>query len=269
MDGIFWSPVPQVLIMHDTIPLVYPEEAPRLAKYYRLALPGFLRHLEALVTVSQASKNDIVQYFGAAPDKVHIAYEGVNPAFANPALDSKPQALHCKAFFLFVGTFSPRKGVNTLIEALARLEVPECLVVVAYTDKWMQAVERRIAELGMSERVLFFKGLQTGELGYLYRHATALFLLSEYEGFGLPPLEAMLAGTPAVVSDSAALAEVVGDAAIKIKAHDVDATGEVMSRLSRDEHFREEWRQKGLERARSFTWDRTGEELRELLQQFA
>ena len=133
-------------------------------------------------------------------------------------------------YFLFVGTFSPRKNLETLIRALAKARdhVRESLLIVAYPDKWSTGNLRLAEELGLGNRIVHMCGLTNQEMSFVYGHATALFLLSEYEGFGFPALEAMLAGTPAVVSDSTALAEVVGDAALKINAHDVDAAAKAM-----------------------------------------
>ena len=271
VDGMLWPPVPQVLVVHDIIPLLYPEEAPRLHEYYKFLVPRLMRRVDCLVTVSDASRKDLARHYGISSDKISVACDGVNGELANPSHDSKPSGLDCESFFLFVGTFSPRKNLATVIQALAkvRLDIAESLLVVAYPDNWMAPTVQKIAELGISDRVIFLDSLRHAELSYVYRHATALFLLSEYEGFGLPALEAMLAGTPAVVSDTAALAEVVDDAAIKIRAHDAEAAAEAMRRLSLEPPFREEWRQRGLERARLFTWQRTGEQLRTLLQPFS
>jgi glycosyltransferase involved in cell wall biosynthesis len=263
--------VPQILVIHDTIPLLYPEESPRLHKYYKLLLPRLVRHASFLVTVSDASKRDLIKHYGIAAEKICLAHESARGSFSDPANERKPDGLDREAFFLFVGGFSPRKNLATVIQgfAKARLKVRESLIIVAYPDRWMPQIIQNIEELGISDRVLFLNDLQFAELNYVYRRATALFLLSEYEGFGLPALEAMLVGTPAVVSDTPALAEVVSDAAIKIKAHDTHAVAELMCRLSLEPEFRAGWKEKGLERARTFTWHRTGECLRELLQQFS
>jgi len=272
IDAMLRPPVSQILVIHDIIPLLYPEEAPGLHKYYKFVLPRTFRRADALVTVSDTSRKDIIKCYGAAgAANICVGHEGVGSAVSNPAKDRKPSGFQCQSFFLFVGTFCPRKNLATVIEALAMSgkEIGESLVVVAYADKWMPAAMQKIAELNVSERVVFLSDLQPEELGYLYDHATALFLLSEYEGFGLPVLEAMSAGTPAVVSDTGALAEVVGDAAIKIKAHDVNAAAAIMSRLSVDQQFRQEWQRKGLQRSRAFTWQRTGEQLARLLQDFS
>ncbi len=271
VDGCFWSPVPQILIIHDLIPLFYPDESPRLHGYYKRVLPSVIKRTAAVIAVSQHTRNNLVRHYKLDPSRVHIAYDGLNSPLASPAFDRKPVGLECERYFLFVGTFAPRKNLETVTRALAKLqkEMPESLVIVAYPDKWMRAFLQRVAELGLSDKVIHLSGLSPEELTYVYRHATALFLLSEYEGFGLPPLEAMLAGTPAVVSDSTALAETVGDAALKIGAHDVDAAAEAMRNLSTDRQFQRGLRQLGAVQANKFTWSNTGATLSSILSEVA
>jgi glycosyltransferase involved in cell wall biosynthesis len=270
-DGSFWSPAAQALVVHDLIPLLYPDEAPRLHSYYNRVLPFVMKRTAAIVAVSQNSRNDLVRRYRLDPAKVHVVYNGLTSALGEPASDDKPAGVRSSRYFLFVGTFAPRKNLETVIRALAtvRNEIPESLVVVAYPDRWTASCLRTVGELGLSDRIIHLNGLTNEELTTVYRHATALFLLSEYEGFGFPPLEAMLLGTPAVVSDSTALAEVVGDAALRIKSHDVDAAAEAMRKLSTDQNYRHGLRQLGMQKARTYTWARTAATLDEVLWQIA
>ncbi len=268
-EGTIWCSVPQVLVVHDLIPLLYPEEAPRLRNYYKRFLPQVLKHSAAVVTVSQHTRNDLLQHYKVDPAKVHVAYNGIEQDSPYTPAEQPPADFPNGPYFLFVGTFSPRKNLQSVIRALAKVQdrVSESLLVVAYPDKWTKQCLRLAGELGVRNRIIHLHGLTDEELFYAYRHATALFLLSEYEGFGFPPLEAMLAGIPAVVSDSTALDEVVGDAAIKIHAHDVVAASETMLRLSNDRAYRSELGNLGMKRARTYTWARTGDAICEVLGQ--
>lgn len=266
-EGAIWCSIPQLLVVHDLIPLCYPKEAPRLRSYYTKLLPHVLGHSAAIVAVSQHTRNDILQYYKLRPGIVHVAYDGVE----QPSLEAQPARMPLGSptgpYFLFVGTFSPRKNLQTLVRALgqAQGDVRESLLIVAYPDKWTSECMELAKKLGLSDRVIHLSGLADQEMAYLYAHATALFLLSEYEGFGLPALEAMAAGTPAVVSDSTALAEVVADAAVKINAHDSEAVARAMQRLSTDSAYRKELARRGVERARTFTWLQTGRRISEIL----
>ncbi len=269
VEGPLWCPVPQIVVVHDLIPLFYPQEAPRLRIYYRKILPHLLRRASAVIAVSNHTRADLIREFGVEPNKVAVVHNGLRSDLADDSNDRRPPGLHDGRYFLFVGTFAPRKNLRTVIEAMAKVrrDIPEFLVIVAYPDRWKPETIRLIKEVGLSDRVVILSGLHDFEMSYLYRHAMALFLLSEYEGFGYPPLEAMLTGTPAVVSDSTSLAEVVADAALKIKVHDVDAACAAMVRLSQDQDYRCKLQQSGVERARTFTWLEAGSALSNVLSQ--
>jgi len=266
-EGLLWSSIPQLLVVHDLIPLHYPEEAPRLRRYYKRVLPLVLKRSAAVVTVSNYTRSDLLQHYKLNPTNIHVAYDGVEQRPLARRAETMPARFPVEPYFLFVGTFSPRKNLETVLRALEKVRdrVRESLLIVAYPDQWASGSLRLAEELGVSGRITHQAGLRDEEMSYAYEHATALFLLSDYEGFGLPALEAMLAGTPTVVSDSTALAEVVGDAAIKISAHDVSAAAEAMLRLSTDDAYREQMRRVGVKRAQKFTWMRTGTTISEIL----
>ncbi len=271
VEGLFWCPIPQIIVVHDLIPLFYPQEAPRLHIYYKSALPRLLRRASAIIAVSEYTRSDLVREFGLEPETVAVAYNGLRPDLIDSTGDRRPEGLRVERYFLFVGTFAPRKNLHTVIQALARTryQIPEALVVVAYLDQWKPSILQLIKEYELSDRISILGGLGDGEMNYLYRHATALFLLSEYEGFGYPPLEAMLTGTPAVVSDSTSLKEIAGDAALTVNAHDVEAAAAAMIRLSQDEEYRCKLQHAGIERARKFMAMDTNGVLNSILSQIA
>jgi len=142
-------------------------------------------------------------------------------------------------------------------------------VIVACPDRWLSEYRELLESLGISDRIIHLSGLSDVEMSYVYRHATALFLLSEYEGFGFPPLEAMLAGTPAVVSDSTSLGEIVGDAALRIKAHDIDGAAEAMRSLSTNAQLRQQFQKAGKAKASTYTWSKTAGAFSAILSELA
>ena len=170
--------------------------------------------------------------FGVSPDRICVAFPGVRQKRSPEPSTIEPIA--APPYFLFVGTFSPRKNLKTVVAAFAEIAatIPEKLVVVAYPDRWKHVTAGLAARLGVADRITYHSDLTTKQLTSLYRHATALVLLSEYEGFGLPPLEAMAAGAPAIVSDSTSLAEVVGEAALKVPVGDLGAIASAMWAVS-------------------------------------
>lgn len=263
VEGMLSCPVPQIVTVHDLIPLMYPEECPRQHHYYKWLLPKVLRASICAVAVSQHTRRDVIERFGLQASQVTLVYNGLRQQFFDPEFGSEPEGWSSQAYFLFIGTFAPRKNLETVIRAFAQIhaEVPEKLAVVAYPDRWQQSMQHLAAELGVEDKIVFYSALRHSEVGYLYRHATALILLSEYEGFGFPPLEAMAMSTPAVVSDTTALAEVVGDAAIKHACRDVQQTALAMSKLSSDRGYRDQLGRVGALRARRFTWTNSAKQI--------
>ena len=267
-EGLFWCPIPQVLIIHDLIPLFYPAEAPGLHRYYKYFLPLLLKRVNTIVTVSHHSFRDLLELCSLSPERIQVIYNGADSRPAEvPVIETMPRGVHLDRYFLFVGSFAPRKNLETVMRAFAKVQehVPESLVVLAYPDRRMNEARTLMRNLGILERVILLSNLNDSELLFTYGKATALFLLSEYEGFGFPPLEAMRLGTPAVVSENTALAEIGNDAAVCIAPHDTDAAAQAMLRLSRDDDYRQGLRQPGIERAKMFTWARAAEQVSEIL----
>ncbi len=267
VEALVSPPVSQVVTVHDLIPLFYPQEAPRLNQYYKRVLPRVLRNSIRTVAVSQHTRQDVIQQYGIDPDRVTVVYNSLRDELFDPTFGQEPSDFKAERYFLFVGTFAPRKNLETVIRAFARVHdrLPEKLIVVAYPDRWQKSVEQLALELGVLAKINCYSGLKNAELTFLYRNATALLLLSKYEGFGYPPLEAMAGGTPAVVSDSTSLAEVVGEAGIRVAYHDVAAAADAMVRLSQDTDQRNTFRHRGRLRARQFTWANSMEQVRQSL----
>jgi glycosyltransferase involved in cell wall biosynthesis len=267
VEGLLHSPVPQVVAVHDLIPLFYPVECPRLHHYYKRVLPYILKGSARAVVPSQHTKSDLIDRYNLPEDKVSVVYYGLRAELFDADADSRPACLEAARFFLFVGSFAPRKNLETVVRAFATIhaEVPERLVVVAYPDERQQTIRELAKSLNVLDKLAFCSGLSNSELAYLYRHATGLLLLSEYEGFGYPPLEAMATRTPAIVSDSTSLAEVVGDAGITGACRDFEAAAAAMRRLSREQLYRELLGKTGEARARQFTWLNTAKQLSDAL----
>ena len=252
VEGLIRPALPQVITVHDLIPLRYREENPRLYYYYRYILPKILARSRVVLAVSEFTRQDIVNQYDIEPERVCVAPAGIRQEFFEAADSVESPA--AEPYFLFIGTFAPRKNLQTIVRALAKIakDAPENLAVVAYPDAWKRQVSRLVAELGISSRLTYYSGIGSRELMALYRGATAMVLVSEYEGFGLPPVEAMALGTPTIVSNSTSLAEVVGDAAVKVGCKDLNALASAMKALSTNPLLRQKLREKGLRRAASF-----------------
>ncbi len=267
VEGLLRSPVPQVVAVHDLIPLFYPAECPRLHHYYKRVLPYILKGSARTVAPSQHTKSDLIARYSLPSDKVSVVYYGLRSELFDTGADSRPACLQADRYFLFVGTFAPRKNLETVVRAFAKIhkDVPEKLVVVAYPDERQATICELARSLEVLDQMAFCSGLSDAELAYLYRHSTGLILLSEYEGFGYPPLEAMATKTPAIVSDSTSLAEVVGNAGITGSCRDFDAAAAAMRRLSLEKLYRELLGKTGEARARQFTWSNSAKQLSDAL----
>jgi glycosyltransferase involved in cell wall biosynthesis len=168
-----------------------------------------------------------------------------------------------EGYVLFVGSVERRKNLRGLLQAYARLletDVACPLVIVGTRRRGAGEIGRTLQELHLEESVIFTGYVPDADLPAIYTGADLFVFPSLYEGFGLPPLEAMACGTPVVCSNAASLPEVVGDAAIMVDPYDVEGLAEAMLRVLTDADLREHLRRKGLERARQFTWERTARE---------
>jgi len=177
-------------------------------------------------------------------------------------------------FILYVGTIEPRKNLTTLLEAYAALTsrvsnlqypISNIHLVIAGRKGWLyEGFFRRLRELGLEREVVFPGFVPDEDLPALYSAAELFVFPSLYEGFGLPPLEAMACGTPVITSNSSSLPEVVGEVGIMVEPRDVRALAEAMELVLTDEGKRREMREKGLRQAARFSWKRTAQETLEV-----
>jgi glycosyltransferase involved in cell wall biosynthesis len=212
--------------------------------------------------VSESTKRDLVHHYGLSPGKVDVVYNGVDADF-RPLPPAQIASFRAKQgladrFILFLGTLEPRKNVTGLIEAYARLSPPRPPLVLVGGKGWLyDTVFARVEALGLSGDVHFVGYVPAEDLPLWYNAATVFVYPSLYEGFGLPPLEAMACGTPVVVSAASSLPEVVGEAGLLVDPERVEALAEAIERMIADSDLREEMRSAGLARAAGFSWEAT------------
>lgn len=255
-----------VFTLHDLIPLKHPEIHLPLNRWYsRLTIPLFLRRADAIICVSQDTKNDAVRFFGLDRSRIWVIPEGVNPRFQpvrDPAVLAGVRARYNlpKRFVLNVGTIEPRKNLISLWEAYRALRTEgnaEKLVVVGKKGWLYQETFVRLRELGLEGEVIFPGYVPDEDLPALYTLAECFTFPSLSEGFGLPPLEAMACGCPVVCSNSSSLPEVCGDAAILVPPTDVANLTAALRRVIREPALQGELRVRGLKQAARFTWQST------------
>jgi glycosyltransferase involved in cell wall biosynthesis len=256
-----------VVTIHDVFAWSCPGNSTLLdTLIYHHWLPRVVPRVDAVITVSQASKADIVRYLKVVPSKVRVVYRWVHAALRPSPRDeiarAKAQYRLPDAYILFLGSIEKRKNVHGLLRAYAHLRQmgePRPLVVVGVRRR-NSKVARTMRDLDLEQHVILTGYVPDADLPALYSGADLFVFPSLYEGFGLPPLEAMACGTPVVCSNAGSLPEVVGDAAIMVDPYDVEGLAEAMQRVLTDADLREELRAKGLARARHFTWEQAARE---------
>ncbi len=260
---------PSVITVHDLAFLLYPRFlTPQSARYYG-QVDVAARHANHIIAVSQSTKRDIIRLLGVPEDKVSVIYEAAQPIFR--PLDHMQAREHVAAtygitedFVLFVSTIEPRKNLPTLLEAFRRmLDVyhPQAKLVVAGQRGWLtEQMDALVSKLQLGAHVRFLGAVPNEELLYLYNAACVFAMPSFYEGFGLPPLEALACGTPVVVSNTASLPEVVGDAGQLVDPNDVEAWSVALWRILSDATLRTEMCEKGRKRVAAFSWERAARE---------
>jgi glycosyltransferase involved in cell wall biosynthesis len=261
-EGLLLPLVPQVVVVHDVLPLRFPQEYPRQQHYFRHLVPAVLRRARAVIAVSDSTKRDLVACYGLAPATIHVVPNGCDGQRFHPGI--APEAVARKyqlgAYLLYVGNLLPHKNLPTLLRAFAAVagRVPHRLVIAGKKDpRYYPSLQAMAGALGLAERVLFLDYVPAEELPALYAGAAACILPSLYEGFGLPVLEAMACGTPVIAARRGALCEVAGEAAAWVEPSDAEAMAHAIEAVLQDPGLRRSLRAKGLQRAAAFSWRRT------------
>jgi glycosyltransferase involved in cell wall biosynthesis len=260
----------KVVTVHDLSFLRYPEGAePSLRAYLSASVPRSVREADLVLGDSESTRQDVMELLGVDGHRVEVVYPGVGQAFRviedqhDLAVVQELHGLH-RPFILSVGTLEPRKNLVTLLDAYAALRrrgLQHRLVIAGGRGWLFDGVFRRAEELSLAEDVVFLGYVPEEHLPALYCLADLLVFPSLYEGFGLPPLEAMACGTPVVTSNTSSLPEVVGEAGLMVPAQDAEALAEAMNMVLADPALRESMVRKGLSRAAQFTWQAAGEKL--------
>jgi len=256
----------RVLTIHDLSFLRYPEGAdPRLRWYLTQAVPRSIGQADLVLADSQNTKSDLIELLGVEAGRVEVLYPGVEERF-HPLSEESLAPVRTRysldfPFILSVGTLEPRKNHVGLLQAYSLLREPHRLVIAGGKGWLYEGIFQEVERLSLEERVFFLGYVPEEDLPALYNLADLFVFPSLYEGFGLPPLEAMACGTPVVVSALSSLPEVVGDGALLVPPQEVEALAEAMEKALSDPSLREELRSKGLERAKRFTWSEAAKRL--------
>jgi glycosyltransferase involved in cell wall biosynthesis len=268
--------IPSVVTIHDCIHLRFPQYLPsRLGYAYARAQMWSATHRAArVITVSEASKRDILRYFRVAESRIDVIYNAIDERFwqepDTDEIDRVRQRYQLNApFVLYAGNIKPHKNLERLIEAFHILRQSPAfkdvqLLIIGDEISKYATLRRAVHRHKLHKSVRFFGFVPDRTLAALYRLANVFVFPSLYEGFGLPPLEAMASGTPVVTSNVSSLPEVVGDAAIMIDPYEPAAIADAIERVLTDDALRADLQRRGLARAREFSWERSISRVREI-----
>ncbi|MBE3560621.1 MAG: glycosyltransferase family 4 protein [Ktedonobacteraceae bacterium] len=268
--------VRKVVTIHDLAFLEHPEYAvPALAAYLRKVVPEAVAAADAVATVSHEVSRTLMRHFQTPREKLVVIPNGVSPHFRRI---SDPLLLNATRYkfglkhplVLGVGTQEPRKNHAGLIKAFYQAHQQKngpAMLAIAGGQGWLYEETRElVAQLKLERKVRFLGRVSDFELITLYSLADVFAFPSFFEGFGIPPLEAMACGAPVITSNTSSLPEVAGDAALLVDPHDHEALARAMLRLLKDEQLREDLRQKGYQRVQQFTWENSAKKMLDVYQ---
>ena len=259
-----------VVTVHDMVYKAFPETVRARTKYMLdMGLKSSMKRADLIVTDSEFSKSEILKYFPKHESKIRVVPCGVDLERFSPCRDNEKITAVKKnleiegEYFLYLGTIEPRKNLERLIQAYGIFagrcsDAPK--LVLAGGKGWLyDSIFAKVNELKLEDRVIFTKYVPSEDMNALMCGALAFVFPSIYEGFGMPPLEAMACGVPVLASNAASLPEVTGDCGVIVDPYSAEAIADGMERLYSDSSLRQQLSEQGIERAKGFTWDKSAE----------
>jgi glycosyltransferase involved in cell wall biosynthesis len=267
----------QVLTMHDLVPIDHAEFLnPRFASWYQFLLPRLVRRVDRVIAISEFTRNRLIEVFGISEDKIAVVWNGVDDRFKPQSEDKITEAriklgIPAGRYLVALGSLEPRKNLKRLLQVWSRVvnELPDDVWLVLSGAKGKSLVFDGESYEDLPDRVHLTGHVPDDLLPALYSGALLAPYLSVYEGFGLPPLEAMACGTPPLTGNLTALPEVVGDGGLMVDPYDVDAIASALKKMVVDDALRDNLRLNGFQQARRFDWKRTAEQTMQVLMETA
>lgn len=262
-----YLPQATVLTVHDLIFERYPQHHTATNRaFLRAAMPRFVAAARHIIAVSHHTARDLVDLYGTLHSKISIIHEGIDSSFRPAPLDEqaaiRARYSPVRPYLLMLGTLEPRKNHLLALQALARIKafgLPHRLVIAGGAGWLFEPIQAQIRRLALEDDVVFAGYVPQADLAALYSAAACLLMPSLYEGFGFPLLEAMACGTPVIASRAASLPELGGDASLYVPTDDPDALAAAIHLVATQPALMEAMRERGLARARAFTWTATAQ----------
>ncbi len=271
----WWLPCPDILTIHDVIPLIFPDHYMKTGFNHKM-LYMFARRVDHILTPSEHAKKDVHRLLDIPLDRITVTYEAADEYYRpieDPALLERVQRRYqvSAPYILYVGGFTkedPRKNVRPLIDVYKELRLAgfhdHQLVLAGKHGDGSRVLMEEIDRHGLKEGVVFTDYVDPDDLPLLYSGARCFVFPSSYEGFGLPPLEAISCGTPTIAYNNSSIPEVLGDAGILVDGEDPQQLFEAIRELLVQDRLVEELRHKGLHQANRFSWEKTARQTHEV-----
>lgn len=259
---IFYSPsfmppvtfsTPYIFTVHDLMHLFYYSKMHRI--YYQQVIARLAKKAQKIITVSEFSKQQLVELLGIKSDLIRVIYNGVDPSFA---LNTEKHDMG-RPYLLYVGNRRKNKNLAAMLVAFAQAKIPKDFIFLLTGNPNPELIVL-LSKLRISKRVRFLGFVQEAELPKLYKGAYATMFVSLMEGFGLPVIESMASGTPVLTSNESSLPEIAGDAALCVSPYDVEAITDGINRLVSETELYNDFVEKGLRRAQNFSWQTTAQD---------
>ena len=261
------------MTIHDLSFIKYPQYAPdRVLKTYYKRIKTCLTWTQLILTVSENSKQDIIQFFGIHPDKIFVTplgcrYHPNKQLFCNSKdpyrhpIPHPQNQIHSQPYLLFVGTLEPRKNIEAIIQAFSYLKrhhnITHSLVLIGQNGWKYDSIFRAIDTCPWKDNIYHVSYVDDVSLAHYYQGASVFIYPSHYEGFGLPVLEALTLGVPVVTSNVSSLPEVVGDAALLVNPNDFIDLADAILSIIKSPELQWDLIQKGYDRSHQFSWENT------------
>ena len=256
-----------ITTIHDLIPLRVATENDKIQTDYRNDIDYAIRHSDYLITISEASKKDILEEFLYNKNKIFVIPNGVDFELYNNEIEQehltkvKEKYQLPNKFVVYLGGIRIHKNVDNLIRAYALLSEDIRAEVSLVITQGNEDLKKLAANLNIEEQVFFTPYIDEEDKPAVYKLALAMTFISSYEGFGLPIIEAMAAGTPVITSNVSSMPEVAGDAAVLVDPFEIEETTDALERIIVDADFRKKLIESGYENAKKYSWTNSGEEL--------
>ena len=267
----------KIVTVYDLAFVEHPEAAvPSLVAYLNKVVPESVRQADVVAAISYATKQTLINHYNTPPEKIVVIPCGVAPHYQRVTdttlLEATRQKFALKhPFVLSVGTLEPRKNHKGLIQAFYEAQQSKdgpAMLAIAGGKGWLyEETQQLVSKLHLEDKVHFLGRVTEQELLTLYSLAAVFAFPSFFEGFGIPPLEAMACGTPVITSNTSSLPEVAGDAALLIDPYDPHTIAEAINRILQDQPLREQLQQRGYQQVQRYTWAKAAEKLLSIYQQ--